>query len=73
MISTGTHLAVIPAAVLPAYSASKAALNVFTLCLREQLKATDSKLKVIEIYPPPVQSTFSSSSLSPLYFSIAPF
>ncbi|PVH72802.1 NAD(P)-binding protein [Cadophora sp. DSE1049] len=56
VIFTGTHLAVIPAAVLPAYSASKAALNVFTLCLREQLKAAGSEVKVIEIYPPPVQT-----------------
>ncbi|KAL2065604.1 hypothetical protein VTL71DRAFT_3274 [Oculimacula yallundae] len=56
--STGTHLSIIPAAVLPAYSASKAALNVFTLCLREQLKANKHTIKVIEIYPPPVQSMF---------------
>ncbi|KAH7381836.1 hypothetical protein BKA64DRAFT_697655 [Cadophora sp. MPI-SDFR-AT-0126] len=56
IIFTGTHLAVIPAATLPAYSASKAALNVFTLCLREQLKASSSAVKVVEIYPPPVQT-----------------
>lgn len=53
-IFTGSNLAIIPAATLPAYSASKAALNVFTLCLREQLR--HSKTKVIEISPPPVQS-----------------
>ncbi|KAH9211848.1 oxidoreductase [Leptodontidium sp. 2 PMI_412] len=56
IIFTGTHLSIIPAAVLPAYSASKAALNVFTLCLREQLSAAGSAVRVIEIYPPPVQT-----------------
>ncbi|OCT52073.1 hypothetical protein CLCR_09272 [Cladophialophora carrionii] len=40
--------------MLPAYSASKAALNVFVLCLREQLR--NSSVKVIELSPPPVQN-----------------
>ncbi|OJJ04189.1 hypothetical protein ASPVEDRAFT_135508 [Aspergillus versicolor CBS 583.65] len=53
-VFTGSNLAIIPAASLPAYSASKAALNAFTLCLREQLR--HSKTKVIEISPPPVQT-----------------
>ncbi|KAK0111229.1 hypothetical protein ONS95_001604 [Cadophora gregata] len=55
VIFTGRQLAVIPAAILPAYSASKAALNVFTLCLRGS-KAAGSEVKIIEIYPPPVQT-----------------
>ena len=54
MGSTGSNLAIVPAATLPAYSASKAALNAYTLCLREQLRHTT--VKVIEISPPPVQS-----------------
>jgi len=54
IIFTGTNLAIIPAAALPGYSASKAALNVFTLCIREQLR--DTNIKVIEISPPPVQT-----------------
>ncbi|KAJ6031403.1 hypothetical protein N7540_002135 [Penicillium herquei] len=53
-IFTGSNLAIVPGATLPAYSASKAALNVFTLCLREQLR--HSNTKVIEISPPPVQT-----------------
>ncbi|KAJ5738479.1 hypothetical protein N7493_001634 [Penicillium malachiteum] len=53
-IFTGSNLAIVPGATLPAYSASKAALNAFTLCLREQLQ--DSSTKVIEISPPPVQT-----------------
>ncbi|KAL2815575.1 hypothetical protein BDW59DRAFT_176086 [Aspergillus cavernicola] len=54
-IFTGTNLSVIPAAFAPGYSASKAAMNVFTLCLREQLKQKSS-LKVIEVSPPAVQT-----------------
>ncbi|KAL4960378.1 oxidoreductase, short-chain dehydrogenase/reductase family [Aspergillus stella-maris] len=55
-IFTGTHLAIIPAATLPAYSASKAALNVFVLCLREQLRVQKANVKVTEISPPVVQT-----------------
>ncbi|KAL4945677.1 hypothetical protein BDV06DRAFT_219070 [Aspergillus oleicola] len=55
-IFTGTHLAIIPAATLPAYSASKAALNAFVLCLREQLRLRSEKVKVIEMSPPVVQT-----------------
>ncbi|KAJ9606864.1 hypothetical protein H2200_008874 [Cladophialophora chaetospira] len=54
LIFTGSNLAIVPAATLSAYSASKAALNVFVLCLREQLR--DSSVKVIELSPPPVQT-----------------
>ncbi|KAI9370319.1 hypothetical protein BJX61DRAFT_535731 [Aspergillus egyptiacus] len=54
-IITGTNLSVIPGSFAPGYSASKGALGVFTLCLREHLKEK-SKLKVIEIMPPAVQT-----------------
>ncbi|RHZ54706.1 hypothetical protein CDV55_102556 [Aspergillus turcosus] len=54
IIFTGSNVAIVPAASLPAYSASKAALNVFTLCLRDQLQ--DTNVAVIEISPPPVQT-----------------
>ncbi|OQD80245.1 hypothetical protein PENANT_c037G00861 [Penicillium antarcticum] len=53
-IFTGSHIAIVPAFPMPAYCASKAALNVFTLCLREQLSKTN--VKVIEISPPVVQT-----------------
>jgi short-subunit dehydrogenase involved in D-alanine esterification of teichoic acids len=39
---------------MPAYSASKAALNVFTLSLRDQLQ--NFNVAVIEILPPAVQT-----------------
>ncbi|KAL4882670.1 hypothetical protein BJY04DRAFT_217163 [Aspergillus karnatakaensis] len=54
IIFTGSNISIVPAATLPAYSASKVALNVFTLCLREQLR--HSNTRVIEISPPPVQT-----------------
>lgn len=54
LIYTGSNLAIVPGATLPAYSASKAALNAFVLCLRDQLR--NSSVRVIEISPPPVQT-----------------
>lgn len=41
---------------MPAYSASKAALNCFILCLREQLANAGSDIKVLELSPPIVQT-----------------
>ncbi|OQU98473.1 hypothetical protein CLAIMM_04258 [Cladophialophora immunda] len=54
LVFTGSNLAIVPAGPLPAYSASKAALNAFVLCLRDQLR--NSSVRVIEISPPPVQT-----------------
>ncbi|KAL8821284.1 MAG: hypothetical protein Q9223_000657 [Gallowayella weberi] len=56
IIFTGSNLAIVPAWNMPAYSASKAALNCFTLCLRDQLTNAGSNVKVLEISPPPVQT-----------------
>lgn len=39
---------------MAAYSVSKAGLNAFVLCLREQLRSTN--VKIIELSPPAVQS-----------------
>src|SRR4051794_1843782 len=40
LIFTGSPIGLVPAFVLPAYSASKAALDAFIMCLREQLRDT---------------------------------
>ncbi|KAL8835770.1 MAG: hypothetical protein Q9176_006718 [Flavoplaca citrina] len=56
IVYTGSNLAIVPAFNMPAYSASKAALNCFTLCLRDQLANAGSSVKVLEISPPPVQT-----------------
>lgn len=54
LIVTGTHLALVPAATMAAYSASKAALTAFVDCCRAQNRQKSTK--IIEIYPPVVQS-----------------
>lgn len=53
LIITGTHLGLVPAPTIPAYSASKAALTSFVDCLRDQNRHKPTK--IIEIYPPVVQ------------------
>lgn len=45
-------LGIVPASWVPGYSASKAALRSFTLSLRVQLKAKESKINILEIIPP---------------------
>lgn len=55
-VFTGTHLSIIPAPIMPAYSASKAALDAFLVCLREQLRSTE--VAVVHLSPPLVQSTY---------------
>lgn len=52
--STSSGLAMVPITRCPNYCASKAALHHWLLVLREQLKETN--VKVIEIFPPAVQS-----------------
>lgn len=53
LIITGTHLGLVPAPTIPAYSASKAALTSFVDCLRDQNRHNSTK--IIELYPPVVQ------------------
>lgn len=54
LIFTGTPISLVPAFVMPAYSASKAALDAFIMCLREQLR--DTNVQVMHISPGPVQT-----------------
>ncbi|CAI0648960.1 unnamed protein product [Colletotrichum noveboracense] len=65
LIFTGTHLAIIPAATLPAYSASKAAVHSYVYSLREQSRG--SSTKIIEIWPPVVQSECKPRSEADLW------
>ncbi|GFF41185.1 uncharacterized oxidoreductase DltE [Aspergillus udagawae] len=53
-IFTSSNLALVPILRCSNYCASKAALHHWILCLREQLK--DTNIKVIEIFPPIVQT-----------------
>ncbi|KAL2165534.1 hypothetical protein VTH06DRAFT_835 [Thermothelomyces fergusii] len=54
LVFTGSLFAAIPAVTVPAYSASKAALNAYIMCLRRQ--NAGSSTKIIEIWPPAVQT-----------------
>jgi short-subunit dehydrogenase involved in D-alanine esterification of teichoic acids len=56
LIFTESNLAIVPAFSMPGYCASKAALNTFALCLRVQLRLAKSNVKVIEVFPPAVQT-----------------
>ena len=59
LIFTGTPISLIPAFVMPAYSASKAALDAFIMCLREQLR--DMNVQVMHISPGPIQTEIDDS------------
>ncbi|OAA59122.1 NAD(P)-binding domain protein [Niveomyces insectorum RCEF 264] len=59
LIFTGTNICVVPAVTVPAYSASKAALNAFVYCLRAQSESAHKRTKIIEIWPPVVKSSYS--------------
>jgi short-subunit dehydrogenase len=54
LIFTGTQVSLIPTFPMPAYSASKAALESFIICLREQLRETN--VRVQHVSPGPVQT-----------------
>jgi short-subunit dehydrogenase involved in D-alanine esterification of teichoic acids len=54
LIFTGSQVSLVPAFVMPAYSASKAALDAFIMCLREQLR--DTNVQVLHISPGPIQT-----------------
>ncbi|PYH43105.1 oxidoreductase, short-chain dehydrogenase/reductase family [Aspergillus saccharolyticus JOP 1030-1] len=56
IIFTQSNLAIVPAPSLLGYCASKAALNTFAMCLRCQLTDAHSQVKVIELFPPAVQT-----------------
>jgi uncharacterized oxidoreductase len=53
-MTVSSGLAYVPLAKTPTYNATKAAIHSYSLSLREQLK--DTKIEVIEIVPPGVQT-----------------
>lgn len=56
LIFTTSGIALIPVTMCPNYGASKAALHHMILAMREQLRSPFPHLKVVEIYPPAVQT-----------------
>ncbi|KAF2020943.1 short-chain dehydrogenase/ reductase-like protein [Aaosphaeria arxii CBS 175.79] len=66
LIYTSSGLALVPMVVKRLnYSASKAALHHFILALREQLKDGPGNIKVIEIFPPAVQTELHDEKHQP--------
>ncbi|KAJ5904847.1 uncharacterized protein N7473_001763 [Penicillium subrubescens] len=63
LIFTSSNLALVPILRCSNYCASKAALHQWILCLREQLKGTNTK--VIEIFPPIVQTELHDAKHQP--------
>jgi uncharacterized oxidoreductase len=61
IVNITSGLAFTPAAWVPVYSATKAALHSFTMTLRHQLSKTS--LKVIEVAPPAVQTDLGGAGL----------
>ncbi|MCJ1407091.1 hypothetical protein MMC19_001161 [Ptychographa xylographoides] len=60
---TTSGLALIPLLRCANYCASKAALHHWILCLREQLK--DTSIKIIELFPPAVQTELHDAKHQP--------
>ncbi|EKG10350.1 Short-chain dehydrogenase/reductase SDR [Macrophomina phaseolina MS6] len=66
IIYTTSNLALAPISFCPNYCASKAALHHFILVLREQMKAGGfSNLKVVEVFPPAVQTELHDADKQP--------
>ncbi|KAF2735342.1 short-chain dehydrogenase/ reductase-like protein [Polyplosphaeria fusca] len=65
LVYTSSGLALVPSVKRLNYCASKAALHHFLLCLREQMKDGPGNVKVIEIFPPAVQTELHDEKHQP--------
>lgn len=65
LIYTTSQLGLVPLTRCPNYGASKAAMHHFILALRAQLEDSHSAVKVIEIYPPAVQTELHDEKHQP--------
>lgn len=65
LVYTSSGLALLPLVRCPNYSATKAALHHFILALREQLADGPGKIKVVEIFPPAVQTELHDQKHQP--------
>ncbi|KAF2678513.1 NAD(P)-binding protein [Lentithecium fluviatile CBS 122367] len=61
LLFTGTGVSLVPAFPLPAYSASKAALDAFIVCIHEQLR--DTQVSVLHLIPGPVQTEMHDAEM----------
>ncbi|PWY86763.1 putative short-chain dehydrogenase/oxidoreductase [Aspergillus heteromorphus CBS 117.55] len=62
---TSSQMGLVPMLRCPGYGASKAALHHFVLALRTQLEEGAGDVKVIEIYPPAVQTELHDAKHQP--------
>ncbi|KAL5356581.1 hypothetical protein BJX96DRAFT_171744 [Aspergillus floccosus] len=62
---TTSQMALVPMMRCPNYGASKAALHHFILALRTQLQEGPGNVKVLEIYPPAVQTELHDTKNQP--------
>ncbi|OJJ88976.1 putative short-chain dehydrogenase/oxidoreductase [Aspergillus glaucus CBS 516.65] len=65
LIYTTSQIALVPMMRAPGYGASKAALHHFILALRTQLKDGPGDIKVVEVYPPAVQTELHDTKHQP--------
>ncbi|CAO2655691.1 Nn.00g044940.m01.CDS01 [Neocucurbitaria sp. VM-36] len=65
LIYTTSGLALLPILRCPNYCATKAALHHMILVLREQLRSGPGNIKVIEIFPPAVQTELHDAKHQP--------
>ncbi|KAI6846021.1 short-chain dehydrogenase/ reductase-like protein [Hortaea werneckii] len=65
LVFTTSGLALVPIIYCPNYCASKAALHHMILAMRQQMKQIDSNVKMIEVYPPAVQTELHDDKHQP--------
>ncbi|KAJ5605218.1 hypothetical protein N7510_010372 [Penicillium lagena] len=65
IVFTTSQMALVPMMRCPNYGASKAALHHFVLVLRTQLQDGPGNVKVLEIYPPAVQTELHDTRHQP--------
>ncbi|KAL4913079.1 hypothetical protein BDW62DRAFT_220886 [Aspergillus aurantiobrunneus] len=65
LVFTTSQMALVPMMRCPNYGASKAALHHFILALRTQLKDGPGHVRVLEIYPPAVQTELHDAKHQP--------
>ncbi|KAF1957215.1 short-chain dehydrogenase/ reductase-like protein [Byssothecium circinans] len=65
LMYTSSGLALLPLVKRLGYSATKAALHHFLLALREQMKAGPGNVKIVEIFPPAVQTELHDEKHQP--------
>ncbi|KAI9715396.1 MAG: putative secondary metabolism biosynthetic enzyme [Chrysothrix sp. TS-e1954] len=67
LVFVSSGLGLVPLPRVPGYSASKAALHTFVLCLRKQISETHKHMSIIEIIPPMVKTELHDNQVGGQY------